>query len=120
MDAPITATDADLELVKAGVARIERDVDRLDRKFDSFLTQHQGKHDVEQAAAAAHLLVASESMQRSQRHDAQLPEFDRRLELVETWRHELLGAMGLMKLAFGTSIVSSILAIASLFILLAK
>ena len=110
--------DADLQLLKAGVGRIERDVDRLDRKLDSFLTQHQQKHDQEQAATSAHLLQASESMGRSNRHEAILPDLDRRLETIETWRHELLGAMSLMKLAFGTSIVSSIVAVVSLVILL--
>lgn len=118
-DAPVPETVADLQLLKAGVTRIERDMERLDRKFDSFLTQHAAKHDAEQASYNSHILSASESMSRSARHDAEIPQLDKRLETIEVWRHELLGAMGLMRLTFGTSIVASIIAIVSLVALLA-
>lgn len=117
MDDLATDTDADLQLLKASTARIEKDVDRLDRKLDAFLTQHQQKHDADQATYNAHVMVSGASMERSLRHENELPALEKRLESIETWRHELLGAMGLMRLTFGTSVLASIVAIASLVIL---
>ena len=107
-------TQSDLQLLKAGMGRIERDVDRLDRKLDAFLTAHAAKHDAESASMNLHLREAGESMNRSMRHDGEILNVDKRVEAIETWRHELLGAMGLIKITFGASIISSIIAIASL------
>ena len=112
------AQSADLQLLKASTARIEKDVDRLDRKLDTFLTQHAQKHDADQATYNAHVMNATESMTRSLRHEAEIPALEKRMEAIETWRHELLGAMGLMRLTFGTSVLASMVAIASLVILI--
>jgi hypothetical protein len=100
--------------VRSSLARIERDVDRLDRKLDSFLTQHSAKHDTEQAGFNAHLLAASESMSRSLRNEAAVSQLDTRLSTVEDWRQAMLGAMSLMRLALGTSVLSAIVAIVTL------
>jgi hypothetical protein len=110
-------TEADLQLLKASNARIERDVDRLDRKFDTFLTAHQQTHQVEQSAFNAHLLTSADSMSRSSRHDIEIPAIDKRVEAIETWWHEFRGAMGFMRLTFGTSILASIIAIITLGVL---
>jgi hypothetical protein len=100
--------------VRSSLARIERDVDRLDRKVDSFLTQHAAKHDTEQQAFNAHLLAAGESMSRGVRNESQLAAIEVRLEVIENWRAELRGAMNLMRLALGTSVLSAIIAILTL------
>jgi hypothetical protein len=102
--------NADRE-VRSSLARIERDVDRLDRKVDSFLTQHAAKHDTEQQSFNAHLLAAGESMSRSARNESQISSLDTRVESVESWRSELRGAMNLMRLALGTSILSAIVTV---------
>lgn len=109
---------ADLQLLKASTTRIERDMDRLDRKLDSFLQQHQVKHDAEQSAANAQLLSTSDIMGRGLRHEGELLAMDHRLETLETWRHELLGAMSLMRLTFGASILASVIGVISLVALL--
>lgn len=106
--------DRGIQAISSGVGRLERDIDRLDRKLDSFLTQHQTKHDAEQTSYTTHLLAAAESMSRSSRHEGLLTTLDARLEAIETWRHELLGAMRLVKLAMGTSVISALAAIITL------
>jgi len=114
------AADADLQLLKAGVQRIERDVDRLDRRLDTYLQQHQARHDADAGAMTSHVMSANESMARSLRHDGEIVAMDKRLDVVETWRAELLGAMGLMRLAFGTSIISGIVTVAAVVALFTK
>lgn len=100
--------------VVSSLGRIERDVDRVERKLDSFLQAHASKHDTEQNAFNAHLLAASESMQRSLRNEAAMVEVDTRLQSVEDWRRELMGAMGLMRLALGTSVLAAVVAVVTL------
>ena len=119
-DTTLNNGTADLKLLKAGVDRIEKDVERLDRKFDTYLTQHQATHAADQTQMNQHLLLSAESMNRSLRHEQDIPGIEHRIEIIETWRHELLGAMSLVKIAFGTSIISSIVAIVSLVTLFTK
>lgn len=111
------ASDADMQILKASNVRIERDLFTLTAKFDAYFTAHQQTHQVEQSAFNAHLLAASESMSRSSRHESELVSMDKRVESIETWWHEFRGAMSFMRLTFGTSILASIIAIASLVLL---
>ncbi len=43
---------------------------------------------------------------------------DRRLDSLDTWRSELHGALALMKVAFGTSIVSAVVSILAVALML--
>ena len=47
-----------LRSVSDGIGRLERDLERLDHRVDTFLTQHGVKHDLEQQAFQAHLLAS--------------------------------------------------------------
>lgn len=55
-----------LRSVSDGIGRLERDLERLDRKIDAFLTQHQVKHDMEQQAIQAHLLNSARMGEQAQ------------------------------------------------------
>jgi hypothetical protein len=106
--------ESDGREVRSSLARIERDVDRLDRKLDSFLTQHAGKHDTEQQAFHTHLLTAEQINARGISTEKLALELDARLVIIENWRQGMLGALSLMRLALGASILSAILAIVTL------
>jgi hypothetical protein len=53
-------------------------------------------------------------MSRGVRNESQLAAIEVRLEVIENWRAELRGAMNLMRLALGTSVLSAIIAMLTL------
>ncbi len=110
-----------LRTVSDGIGRLERDLERLDRKVDVFLTQHQAKHDLEQQAFQAHLLASVKSSEQAQGlsdrvglQERTVSAIDQRLETLELERAQVLGAWRLMKFVLGASLLSLLVNIVAL------
>lgn len=107
-------------VVRSSLSRIERDLEHLVTKLDSFISTHQLKHDAEQSAFHAQLLQAAPMAQTVARLDAQVTAIDGRIDTIDVWRHEILGATRLMRLAFGTSILSAVAALVGIAVVVAR
>ena len=110
-----------LRTVSDGIGRLERDLERLDRKVDVFLTQHQAKHDLEQQAFQSHLLASVKSSEQAQGlsdrvglQERTVSAIDQRLETLELERAQVLGAWRLMKFVLGASLLSLLVNIVAL------
>jgi hypothetical protein len=104
-----------------GIGRLERDLERLDRKVDTFLTQHQAKHDMEQQAFGAHLLSSAKASEQTQglsdrvkAQDGLMLAIDKRLETLELERAQVIGAWRLMRFVLGASLLSLLVNIVAL------
>jgi hypothetical protein len=110
-----------LRSLSDGIGRLERDLERLDRKVDGFLTQHQAKHDIEQQALQTHLLNSAKASEQAQGlndrvrvQDGTLMAIDKRLETLELERAQVIGAWRLMKFVLGASLLSLLVNIVAL------
>lgn len=106
--------------VRGSLGRIERDIEHLDRKFDSFIQQHTSKHDTDQSNYNQHLIAASQDSARAVRAEAGVAVLDAKVDTIEVWRHELLGAMRLVRIAFGTSILSAVATVVGMIVVLMR
>jgi hypothetical protein len=113
--------DQPLRSVSDGIGRLERDLERLDRKVDVFLTQHQAKHDLEQQTFQSHLLASVKSSEQAQGlvdrvglQERTVSALDQRLETLELERAQVLGAWRLMKFVLGASLLSLLVNIVAL------
>jgi hypothetical protein len=104
-----------------GIGRLERDLERLDRKVDAFLTQHQAKHDMEQQALQSHLLNSAKATEQAQglndrvrAQDGSMLAIGKRLETLELERAQVIGAWRLMKFVLGASLLSLLVNIVAL------
>lgn len=105
---------------RASLGRIERDIEHLDRKFDAFISQHQIKHDTDQSNYNSHLITSATTAASASRAETAVNLLDTKVDTIEIWRHELLGAMRLVKLAFGTSILSALATIVGMAVALSR
>lgn len=105
---------------KAALKRIERSQEQLAVELRGYITAHGTKHDTDQQAYNQHLIDSSRTASEAARADVNVTALDKRVDSLELWRYELLGMGRLARLAFGTSVLSSLAAVVGIWVALSK